>query len=264
MHVLKKALKIILIISAFFFLVVLLWMVAGFPLFFDRICIFSQAPADADYIVCVGAGLTTGNLPTDDGWGRIYTAVQLYLDGFGKKIIFTGGGSGRVSEAEVYAEAAHWLGMNESDRYLDPGPNQTSEHPGNIQRIPGIAITAATPVNIVTSPLHSKRTALCFKKAGYSNFRLVTSFSATGRRTAVRVVPSEKAGEPPARKEIVVSRPGAVDLLRAEKTSTLPGFRRSGKVYDDLFIKMRARSWRFFTAFRELAAMAVYKIKGYI
>ena len=82
-------------------------------------------------------GFDRGNLPTDDGWGRIYTAVQLYFDGFGRKIVFTGGGTGRVSEAEVYAEAARWLGLSEEDAVLDPGPNQTSEHPKNILSIDG-------------------------------------------------------------------------------------------------------------------------------
>ena len=246
---LKKTVKTILWIAGGLGTVFALWMVLGFPIFFDRLCIVSQDPADSDCIVCVGAGLTSGNLPTDDGWGRIYTAVQLYLDGYGRKIVFTGGGSARISEAEVYAEAARWLGMAETDALLDPGPNQTSEHPRNIQAIPGAGITPSTPLNIVTSELHSKRTALCFKKAGFSSFRLVTGYTATGSRIA---------------EGRVVSRPEAAQFLRSERTSSLPGFRQSGKVYRDIFMRMRARSWRFFTALREIAALAAYKIKGYI
>jgi hypothetical protein len=222
------------------------------------------ASVDAQYIVCISGGLTTGNLPTDDGWGRIYTSVQLYLDGYGRKIVFTGGGSSGVSEAEVYAEAARWLGMAEEDALLDPGPNQTAEHPRNIQMIPGAGITRETALDIVTSPLHSRRTALCFRKAGFKKFRLVTAYQATGERTVVRMVPSDKAGEPLVLKEILASRPDSEPYLRERKTSSLFSFKRSDKVYDDVFMRLRAGAWRFLTTLRELAALAVYKLKGYI
>ncbi len=247
--IVRKSLKVFVWLITAFFLFEILGAAFRLPLFIDRLCIDSEAPREADFIVCVGAGLTTGALPTDDGWGRIYSSVQLYLDGYGKKIIFTGGGSERISEAEVYAEAARWLGLADGDAMLDPGPNQTSEHPNNIRKISGLDISNMTPLNIVTSELHSKRTALCFKKAGYVNFRLVTSYRATGRRAS--------GG-------ILVSRPDASPFLRAEKTSALPSFHPSGKSYDDIFMKMRQRSWRFLTALRELAALAVYKLKGYI
>lgn len=261
---LKRIFKLYLWIAAFFVSAFIVWAVSDAPLFLDRACTFSQSPVDAEYIVCVGGGLTIGNLPTDDGWGRIYTSVQLYLDGYGRKIVFTGGGSGGLSEAEVYAEAARWLGMAEEDALLDPGPNQTSEHPRNVQSIPGAGITPATPLDIVTSPLHSRRTALCFRKAGFSNFRLVTVYFATGQRTAVRMVPSEKAGEPPVFEEVVASRAGAAEFLRERKTSALPSYARSDKIYDDVFMRLRSGAWRLFTTLRELSALAVYKVKGYI
>jgi uncharacterized SAM-binding protein YcdF (DUF218 family) len=241
---LKKLLRGILLGSGAFFLLVLIWLLAGFPLGFDRLCIRSQAPIEADYIVCVAGGLTTGELPTDEGWQRIYTSVQLYLDGWGKKIIFTGGGSNRMSEAEVYAEAAEWLGMAAGDAVLDPGPNRTSEHPRNILKLAGAGITKETALDLVTTPLHSKRTALCFAKAGYTNFRMVVSYKATGKRPA--------------------SRPNSTPFLRAQKASRLPDFSPGDKIYNDLFMRMKRRSGHFFTALRELAALAAYKLKGYI
>jgi len=247
--ILKKYLKIYLFNTGILVLIVILWTLFNFPILIDRICIRSEAPTDAEYIVCVGAGFITGNLPTDDGWGRIYTSVQLYLDGFGRKIIFTGGGSSRVSEAEVYAEAARWLGLGENDAVLDPGPNQTSEHPKNILALRDAAIDRGTALNIVTSGLHSKRTVLCFKKAGFTNFRLVTNYTATGKRVA--------EGK-------VVSRSNAEPFLRAKKTSQLPAFKQSDKVYDDIFTRLKWRSAYFFTTLRELSAMLIYKLKGYI
>lgn len=230
--------------SGVFFLLVLIWFLAGFPLGFDRICIQSQAPIESEYIVCVAGGLTTGQLPTEEGWQRIYAAVQLYLDGWGKKIIFTGGGSNRMSEAEVYAEAAEWLGMAAGDAVLDSGPNRTSEHPRNILKLAGTGITKETTLDIVTTPLHSKRTALCFVKAGFKNFRMVVSYKATGKRAT--------------------SKPNSAPYLRAEKTSRLPDFRPSDKIYNDIFMRLKWRTANFFSALRELAALASYKLKGYI
>ena len=247
--ILKKILRLYLWTSASFLLLFVFWALTGLPLFIDRECILSQEPADAEYIVCVGAGFTTGNLPTDDGWGRIYSAVQLYLDGFGRKIIFTGGGSSRISEAEVYAEAAHWLGLGENDALLDWAPIKLRNTLGifSFSRTP--QSTKEHPSTSATSELHSKRTALCFKKAGFKNFRLVTGYSATGKRIV---------------EEKVVSRPSAEPFLRAERTSQLSGFKQSDKVYNDVFFRLKWRSSHFFTTLRELSALLIYKLKGYI
>jgi uncharacterized SAM-binding protein YcdF (DUF218 family) len=246
---LKKSFKIYLLFAGIFLSVYVLWAILGLPIFIDRICIRSEEPLEPEYVVCVGAGLTEGNLPTDDGWGRIYTAVQLYLDGYGKKVVFTGGGSGRVSEAEVYSEAARWLGLEERDGVLDPGPNQTSEHPKNIKMIEGAGIGRETRLDIVTSMLHSKRTAMCFVKAGFTNFRLVTAYRATGRRKV---------------EGRIVSRYNAAEYLRDEKKSILPSFKQSDKTYNDVFMRLKWRSAYFFTTLRELAALAAYKVKGLI
>jgi uncharacterized SAM-binding protein YcdF (DUF218 family) len=250
--------------ATFFIIIIALWTIVGIPLYFDRLCIKSELPIEAEYIVCIGAGLGAGNLPTNDGWDRIQTSVQLYLDGFAQKIIFTGGGSERISEAEVYSEAARWLGMSEEDALLEPESGQTSDHPVNIKKIRGATINPDTDLDIVTSELHSKRTALCFKKAGYSQFRLVTRYQATGRRTKMIVLQPKKSGELSATKEVVVSRPNSDQFLRNNRSSGLPSYRQSNKRYSDIFMRARERTWRFFTALRELAAMAAYKIKGYI
>ena len=242
----KRVLRNYLIFNGFLLTLFIFWSIAGWPFFFDRLLIQSQLPAEAEYIVCIGGGLTTALLPTDDGWPRIYTAVQLYLDGYGRKILFTGGGAEKISEAEVYAEAAHWFGLPEEDVVFDPGPNQTSEHPLDIQKIAGLNISRATPLNIVTSALHSKRTALCFKKNGYTNFRLVTGYTATGKR-----VTAGKTEE-------------VTKYLRAARTSKLENYTAKEKAYNDVFMRLRRRTSHFFSALREISAIVVYKVKGYI
>lgn len=240
----KKLIRILLFSGGTLFFLIVFWFWANLPLGFDRFCIRAQAPVAAEYVVCIAGGITSGELPTEDGWQRIYTAVQLYLDGWGKKIIFTGGGSSRMSEAEVYAEAAGWLGMAPDDAILDSGPNQTSEHPKNILNLPTLGIGRETTLNVVTTPLHSKRTALCFAKAGLKNVRIVVAYRATGKLPA--------------------ARPDSVAFIRSERKSKVADFKPSDKVYNDIFMRMKVRSVYFFTALRELAALAAYKLKGYI
>lgn len=260
----RKAVRVYAVCGAVLLTLFFAWMVVGFPLYFDRLCIRSETPVDADYIVCLGNGLTAGFLPTEDGWSRIQTAVQLYLDGYGHKIIFTGGGAGPVSETEVYAEAARWLGMDPADAMLEPGSNSTADHPVMIAGLEGEDVGKDTALIVVTSLLHSKRAALCFRKVGFTNFRMVTKYRASGRRTKVVFESSPVEGEPPVRREILISRAEAEDLLRSRRISVLPGYRPSGKAYRDVFIKLKERTGHFFEALRESAALAVYKIKGYI
>lgn len=250
---LKKFLKVEAIAFGILFNLLLIWMILGLPYGFDQLLIISEKPIQADYIVCVSGGLTGAELPTDDGWQRIYTAIQLYLDGWAGKIIFTGGGSSRLSEAEGYAEAAGWLGMAPGDAILDPGPNRTSEHSRNILNLQGLAINTETRLNIVTTPLHSKRTMLCFKKAGFKNIRMVVAYKATGKRTVLRED-----------KEVVVSRPNSQVYLRDERESRSADYKPSDKAYNDILFRMRGRADRLLSALREWAALAAYKLKGYI
>ena len=71
----------------------------------------SSAPVPADAIVCIGGGTMNHELPTADGWQRIHASVQLFADGYASLVVFTGRGNGKVSEAEIYADAAKWLDL---------------------------------------------------------------------------------------------------------------------------------------------------------
>jgi len=86
--------------------VFVVWMAAGWPIYFDRWLVKSERPISGEAIICITGGILANNLPSEEGWRRIYTAVQLYFDGYGLKIIFTGGGASKISMAEVYAEVA--------------------------------------------------------------------------------------------------------------------------------------------------------------
>lgn len=207
----------------------------GAPILVDRLIIEATSPAPASAIVCLGGGLSGQNLPLQDGWDRIYTAVQLHADGLAPKIIFSGGGTEQISEAEVYAEAARWLGAPEDAIVLDPRPGGTADHPRNLLELEAFQIRPDTPLLVVTSPLHSKRAAMCFRKAGFSNFRMVVSHEAQSAGPAI---------------------------ARSLRRSAFDTFRPSGKVYNDPVNQLKWGLERLLTTVRELVAIAAYKYRG--
>jgi uncharacterized SAM-binding protein YcdF (DUF218 family) len=209
------------------------WLMCGWSTGLERLVAELDVPRPAQAIVCLTGGIADHALPTQEGWDRIYTAVQLQADGLAPTIVFSGGGSNRVSEAEVYAEAARWLGCPAAAIALDPLPASTAEHPRNLLRTKTIALRPASPLLIVTSSLHSKRAAMCFRKAGFSNFRMIASYEA--RRSP---------------------------LARTSMRSALPAFKPSQRSYGDPLNRLR---WGFddtVSAVRELAAIALYRWRG--
>ena len=221
------------------------WLIAGCPVMVDRLLIKNEAPTQARAIVCVAGGIGAHNLPTEDGWMRVYTAVQLHHDRFAPVVVFSGGGTERVSEAEIYSETAQWLGLPASDVVLDPVPGGTNEHPQNLLRLSILGLTKQTPLLIVTSPLHAMRVSLCFRKAGYTNFRMVTSYVAKG--------PDSRLGKPPDTR-----------IIRDLRTSSVETYRPSGKSYDDPINRLKWGLNDLLSSAREAVAIAVYKFKGYI
>ena len=199
----------------------------------ERLVVESDIPQPARVIVCITGGIASHGLPTPEGWDRIYAAVQLLADGLAPAIVFSGGGAERVSEAEVYAEAARWLGCPPEAIVLDPIPGSTAEHPGNLLKLAGTVIRHDTSLLVVTSRLHSKRTAMCFRKSGFSNFRLITSYEA--QRSP---------------------------LARSERHSALPSFRPNGKDYGDPLNRLRWGLNDTIVALREILAIGVYRYRG--
>lgn len=233
----KKVVKIYLIVAGIGFNIFIFWMVARLPIFIDRFLIKSEKPTHGEAIICISGGIAGNNLPTEQGWQRIYTAVQLYFDGYAPKIIFTGGGTEKITEAEVYAEVAEWFGCPKEAIVFDPKPHSTAEHPSNILKNEHLYIDKNSALNIVTSALHSRRTSMCFKKNGFTNYRMITYYSS-------------KKPDPA--------------IVRSLKTSQFKTFRPSKKKYDDVFTRLKQRTSYFFSALRELAAIAWYKVKGYV
>jgi hypothetical protein len=233
----QKILRIYLISIGLAANILVLYLAAGWPILIDRWLDVTEAPIKADLIICPTSGLTANNLPIQGGLQCVYTAVQLYVDGLGKKIIFTGGGTSQISEAEIYAEAAGWLGCPNSAKGFEPDAGSSAEHPKRLLQSSNMGINKETKLNIVSEELHSRRLALCFRKAGFNKFHMVSAYAA-------------KKAEPSITRQFLVSR--------------FDSYKPNGKSYADIFNRLSLYSGRLLYALREVAAIAFYKLKGAI
>ncbi len=229
-----RLLRSALVLTGFGAIVLVVWLLAGLPLWVDSLLNVTTAPAPADAIVCIAGGTMSHDLPTSEGWQRIYTSVALFSDGYAPVVVFTGRGNGKTSEAEIYADAAKWMGLKREVVRLDPLPASTEEHPGTLLKSLSGSITLESRLLLVTSSIHSRRVLMAFRKNGFRNVRVV------GDHTPRVPLPGSSRVE----------------------SSTLPAFTRDTKRYDDPMMLLTYRSAALFTALREWAAIAVYRWRG--
>jgi uncharacterized SAM-binding protein YcdF (DUF218 family) len=216
--------------------ITLVWLLAGFPIGIDAWLDVTTAPAPVDAIVCIGGGTMSHDLPTMDGWRRIYTAVQLHADGYAPLVVFTGRGNSKVSEAEIYADAAAWLGMPRAAMRLDPLAASTAEHPESLLKSLTGQIDRQSRLLLVTSQLHSRRVLMSFRKRGFVNVTAISDYTARNR-------PRD---------------------ARRRETSALESFRSDNKSYSDPLFLLAHQTTGLFIALRECAAIAVYRWKGQV
>lgn len=208
------------------------WFLLGGPLFVDRWLDVTEAPVRSEAIIVLGGG-TVGNLPLPQGWERLTTAAALYRDELAPIVIFSGGGTSRVAEAEIYANAAAWLGLPRSALVFEPKAQSTKDHgPAllNFALPDGRTIARDTPLLVVTSVYHARRALLSFHRAGFIRVRIVSRHSPTA---------------PPAA--------GTPDAL----TSSIPSHQPSGKQYNDLLFRAAYRSFDLFIGLREVGAIMI-------
>ena len=173
-----RALRLYLLATGTVTTLFLLWIMAPLPLWVDRPLIGNDTPVRSAAIVCLGSGSENG-LPSSSGWQRIRTSVALFRDGFAPIVIFSGNsGSSARSEAEIYADAAVWIGLPPKAVRLEREARRTHEHPIRLLSMdvgnPGSMKSAA--LLLVTSPYNAWRVRLVFQKAGFTGIRVVTSY----------------------------------------------------------------------------------------
>jgi uncharacterized SAM-binding protein YcdF (DUF218 family) len=158
----------------------LLWLLSPVPLYLNRPLLHNEPPAPAAAIVCLGSGADEG-LPSSTGWHRIRTSVRLHREGFAPIVIFSGGpvpDSGGRSVAAIYAEAAQLIGLPASAIVIEPAAQNTADHPGRLLETDLLKSREGrqTPLLVVTTSHHGLRTALCFRRAGFSRTRIITRY----------------------------------------------------------------------------------------
>jgi len=213
------------------------WLVAGGPIFVDRWLDVTEPAVKAEAIVVLAGG-TVGNLPLPQGWDRLTTAANLFTDGMAPVVIFSGGGTSKVAEAEIYANAGAWLGIPRAAMVFESTAQTTGDHGVALLDVTlpnGQPITTSTPLLVVTSTFHSRRARMAFDKAGFTNVRMVSTYTPTAPAPA--------------------GTPGAL-------TSSIPTHRPSGKSYNDFLFRTAYRSFDLFIGLREVGAIALTRLRA--
>lgn len=209
---------------------------SGVPIGVDRWVDVTDAPVPATAIVVLGGGTAAGNMPLPQAWERLHTAAELYADRYAPYVVLSGGGTSAVSEAEIYANAGTWLGIDREVMAIEPLSQRTADHGLALLGFPlpdGQRIGRDTPLLVVTSRYHSRRALLSFSRAGFTHVRIIGHYEA--RRGAGSRRPL----------------PGSPAALR----SSVPGYAPSGRVYDDVLFRLAHRSRDALLSVRELGAM---------
>jgi uncharacterized SAM-binding protein YcdF (DUF218 family) len=222
-----------------------LWLAAGWPVGIDRWLDVTQPPLPAEAIVVLGGGTNGDNLPLPQGWERLSAAARLYADGYAPVVIFSGAGTARVSESEIYANAAAWLGIPREVMVFEAKAQSTADHGRTIRGLvlpKGGAIGPDTPLLVVTSAFHSRRALLSFSRAGFTHVRVVSRYNTSPAARAR----NRAAGAAP------VAAPAGSPLAL---TNTVVGYQPSGKVYGDVLFRLAYRAFDFFIGLREVGAV---------
>lgn len=220
-----------------------LWLAAGWPVGIDEWLDVTQPPVRSEAIIVLGGGTNGDNLPLPQGWERISAASRLFADGFAPLVIFSGGGTSRVSESEIYANAAAWLGIPREAMVFEAKAQSTADHGRSVRGLVlpnGTAIGPDTPLLVVTSAFHSRRALLSFSRAGFTRVRVVSRYTTNPAARVVNRAPPAAAA--PAGSPVAL-------------TNTVTGYQPSGKRYDDVLFRLAYRAFDFFIGLREVGAV---------
>lgn len=224
----------------------LVWLAAGWPVGVDEWLDVTEPPHRAEAIVVLGGGTNGDNLPLPQGWERLSAAARLFRDGYAPVVVFSGGGTSRVSEAEIYANAAAWLGIPRDAMVFEPKAQSTADHGHAIRGLTlpnGRSITTESPLLVVTSAFHSRRALLAFSKAGFIRVRIVSRYTANPAARVKNGLTTPAPAPPP-------GSPAAL-------TNTVVTHQASGKRYDDVLFRLAYRAFDFFIGLREVGAVLV-------
>jgi len=225
-----------------------IWLAAGWPVGIDRWLDVTEPPLPAAAIVVLGGGTGPGGLPLQQGWERISTAHRLFAHGFAPVVVFSGAGTLSVSQSEIYANAAAWLGIPRSRMVLEATADSTRDHGHALRGLTlptGIVIAPDTPLLVVTSAFHSRRALMAFSRAGFTHVRVVSQYT-PGSSSPVDERPGGDA-------EVGAAPEGTLspDVL----TNSIAGYQPSDKRYNDVLTRLAHRTFDLFINLREIGAI---------
>lgn len=119
-------------------------------------CENGDTSRSCDAVVAISGGNTSE---------RTAKAIDIFKQGYGKKLIFSGANSDpdTISDAAQMAKQARGSGVSTNDILMDQQAKNTYENAKNVAAI--IKEQKYKTIILVTSPYHSTRAALEFKKA---------------------------------------------------------------------------------------------------
>lgn len=116
----------------------------------------TSEPRTADVIVCLGGDT-----------GRLIWTVDAYREGLAPTVVV----SSLPGAAEWMRDKLVQCRIPPEAILVDHASGTTGEHPGGIAALPGID-PATNSFLLVTDHDHSRRVAMCFRKAGYRDFTI--------------------------------------------------------------------------------------------
>src|SRR3989338_482424 len=119
-----------------------------------------------DIVVVLGGGVSDNKylgrtLPSYQTTSRLLYAVQAFRDSGAEYLVFSGKGSGEISEADVMAKAAEGLGVTATRIKVDSTSRNTLEHAQNLNHM---FQYKDIKIGLVTSAYHMKRSEREFRK----------------------------------------------------------------------------------------------------
>jgi uncharacterized SAM-binding protein YcdF (DUF218 family) len=161
--------------KTFFFLHLSLWLVLALVLAiaYSPLTLYLLKPLsvqeeikDSDLIVVLGGGVNRGRYLTLVSSHRVLRGAQLYYEGMGSKILFSGGISTKadVAEAAVMAQEARRLRIPPADILVEKKSHNTREQAEEVKKISD-SLRLKT-ILLVTSFSHMKRALLSFENLG--------------------------------------------------------------------------------------------------
>lgn len=133
----------------------------------------SSLDKNIDYIVVFGAGLKDGNRPSDILADRVKTAVNLYNDGFGKKILMSGDSADNDhDEVSAMSNYAQELGIDSDNIILDERGYDTYSTCWRAKNIFGI-----DKAILVTQEYHMSRALYVCNEVGIDSYGFVSDLN---------------------------------------------------------------------------------------